>query len=107
MFSKHSDNGFILVAVSMDDFLAAATSKELNDQFYETLSEYKVKRLGTPTTSTGAFDTQPPDCTYHSNATSNNWPNTSKWKKQYRKPHHSQKVPASIRHTPTKRKIPA
>lgn len=39
-----------MIAVSMDDFLATATQKEMNDDFYNVLSEkYKVKRLGQPT----------------------------------------------------------
>lgn len=51
LFIKRSHRNYILLAVSMEDFLSAASTPQLNDAFYRELTaKHKVKRLGKPTT---------------------------------------------------------
>lgn len=50
MLIKQDKDNYIIVAVSIDDFLIAATITNLNDQFDSDLrSKYKTKSLGKPT----------------------------------------------------------
>lgn len=49
MFSKISAGGTIAMAITVDDFLVVASTKELVDTFYTQMStKYSLKRLGKP-----------------------------------------------------------
>lgn len=47
---KQHKHDYIIIAISMDDFLTAASTPYMNDQLYTTLkTKYEIKRLGKPT----------------------------------------------------------
>jgi len=55
LFTIRDNEHYLLVAVSMDDFITATNDRNMTEHFYATLTQkYKVKRLGVrPLISTG------------------------------------------------------